>query len=996
MPETHNEPPYEEEQGFFGLPEEFEDEPGDDEHELNEMKAKLARVRVSDERYFAELAASYRALAAEPTENSDRACGELEEMFELAESDRERQDLFVEILRSSFEHYALRARDVWMGKFVGTSAAVLREEEKRAVIEMLAHMNNDNSVSALEALRFIEVDPAWLKQFLFEELRLNPYGDIWSNYPDLFLKAGAREAGRIIEELYKDTARALDMLTDRVARGVVSLEDSRFILKKIVETDPSKMRVLKDPEFLKAVPLTEEERMTLIQQAYVSTVTGAHSRVICDDAVRELGKLKHYLGVPISSEAAALIFEHLCEKGAWSEVKLLKEGWGLPVRDDTIQRGLAHSMVNLMAHVDENTLPKWFGHIDVVPNWEKIGQNLPLINIRTLARVPSEKLREHSPWVQMLRRLEKIQGISRRDEHDPWSNELQPLLNWAVEQKLMSAASEEDAEIFYSFVDEFGALNMPKLFEAFAALKRTRETAALPDAMRQELAELIGEKRLAKLKKTADVLNELRGLRRRFQSELLADKIPDGVDSKIGVELFKALIGKTKWERKTPPHYLIEVWRKTVEARPEVAALPEGYKEHTVSVPLRREETKAGREAREAAETELLKSKEVIEAFHIIAGQSFEGNFDMGNFRTRWETYRHLLLDRVHGVMYKETDSKKIAMLGLFIKELQEREVIERPDEAYITSFMEWFVGLKLGEWSNELQKSEESAVRSFSSMHIERAAPPAHLEALYGEPLERIATRDTVTRVAEFAEGYLKEHYLHEDQSRHDWTNHTPFSEELRQRLLKVWNLEGDFSETVLGKTRTRLRELDEQAHPISDKSTEVAFVPTRGLLRIYSGDIADACSTTRHGELARGKYDGITTITFVTGRDSPRERIRGSVLFVETETPDGKTVLNVRANNPRNDLLALVDPDTLIEQVLTYAVKIAEARDIDCVTVSYDGAAQSSSNRQEVPAYYQKRYGKKSRRVALVNEPETNYNGYPSWDAEGQHPVVVIWERE
>ena len=171
--------------------------------------------------------------------------------------------------------------------------------------------------------------------------------------------------------------------------------------------------------------------------------------------------------------------------------------------------------------------------------------------------------------------------------------------------------------------------------------------------------------------------------------------------------------------------------------------------------------------------------------------------------------------------------------------------------------------------------------------------------------------------------------------------------------------------------------------------------LVPVRGMLRVYSGDVGDACYTSRHEEFARGGYPGITAFIYVAKSGTPQERWAGSVLAIETHTDDGAPVLLVRANNPRQNVIAGLDADAFVEQVMERMIELAKRRGIKYIVVPLDGSGKSCSNREDIAAAYHRAYEAK-KPVALEDVPETNFNEYHSWDVDGDHPCVVVWEDE
>ncbi len=245
------------------------------------------------------------------------------------------------------------------------------------------------------------------------------------------------------------------------------------------------------------------------------------------------------------------------------------------------------------------------------------------------------------------------------------------------------------------------------------------------------------------------------------------------------------------------------------------------------------------------------------------------------------------------------------------------------------------------------------------------------------------------VERVGDFLTQYVAEHYLNKEQERHDHTQHTPFTPELTNSLLTVWQLKGDVNKHPIIQTTEKLHTLDKGQ--VLQKKVSVSFVPAKGLMRIFAGDIGDACYTSRYAELAGGRHEHLTSVLMVTNRGKGDERIEGSVLFIESETTEGESVLVVRANNPRENLLGKVDPDSLINASLSYAKEMAQARGIKKTSVIRDQATAASSNRGAVAAYYQTKFAN-APSLTLTNTEETNFNGYNIWNPSSGHPVVEI----
>lgn len=294
----------------------------------------------------------------------------------------------------------------------------------------------------------------------------------------------------------------------------------------------------------------------------------------------------------------------------------------------------------------------------------------------------------------------------------------------------------------------------------------------------------------------------------------------------------------------------------------------------------------------------------------------------------------------------------------------------------------------------NGITEAKE-ALHAFSAFHLTQVIPEGFrdtMEKLCNSADE--ATVENISLMADLLLQYLREHYLHVNQTEHI-TYHSPFSKELRKTLEGLWQMTGDINKHIIVLSAQKLQSLTAAEKEITMKTQEISFVPARGLLRVFSGDIGDSCYTSRHMELAKGQYPDLTAVVIVTNRGKTQERIMGSFLLIETKTSDGRGVLLIRANNPRENLLGKVDVGSLIREIITYTSEIAEKRGLNLVVVPLDEATASSSNRPAVSEFYYRSFSQRPK-IDLVNQPETNFNDYNNWDSKGYHPVVAVWERE
>ncbi|MFZ5365381.1 MAG: hypothetical protein ACOZBH_04280 [Patescibacteria group bacterium] len=595
-------------------------------------------------------------------------------------------------------------------------------------------------------------------------------------------------------------------------------------------------------------------------------------------------------------------------------------------------------------------------------------------------------------WEKPVIKLRDIQDFSANENHCPWTKEIQPLLKQMTDENRLSLEKTEDGEMFLSFIKEFGAFNMPLLCGSYVELKKITDLSELEPNTRKNLEEAVGS--LEKFKTPDGVINEIRNFKRKLQQELLRDKIPAKIDTALGIEVLGALKGTTKWAGMGSMSNLINVWRKTAAEIPQLAELPEGYEEKPIEI-SETEAIKISDEEKNTRENALLENKTLQAMFENLRDAMKEGS-KIEDVNGYWQGQKELIkgtlsekLEKARAKLSEVPDKankgiqKSIENLENTLSAVEGLEIKKDASEEEVVQFMSDLADIK----------EAKNALQVMSAFHLKKIIPDgwrSHFDSLAAGEGE--ATKQDISQMSDLLLQFINEHYLHPEQKQHH-AYHSPFSNKLRKTLEDVWQTREDPAKHLIHQTNAQLQQISEQGK-ITKKKTEIALVSAKGLLRVFSGDIGDACYTSQHDMLAKGEFPGITSINIVTNRNKAQERIDGSVLFIETKTPDGKKVLNIRANNPRENLLGRVNGDALIKEIIKYAKETAQRRKIDIVALPLDGASHSSSNRPTVSAYYQKNFSK-NKKVELVNEPETNFNNYSNWNPDGKSPVVAIWNK-
>ncbi len=616
-------------------------------------------------------------------------------------------------------------------------------------------------------------------------------------------------------------------------------------------------------------------------------------------------------------------------------------------------------------------------------------------SLETLKNITSEEFQwDTLGWAQFYNKLLKLQARSQNSEYDPWVTDLDKLFAKAKYEHTINPDDPKSAEVVYDYVKEYGMYNLPRLFEWHVAVSKVKKLEDIdPEIKKQIESDLKVD--ISKIETKGKLINEIKRLRSTIQEELLEDKIPQALlDTKIGMEIFLQMKGSTQWGRNEDPANLIETLQETKEAHPELTQLPEGYTEFSFEVPevVRRDNNVSEQDGINNKIEKLLNNPDVQQAYQqldLAVKQAEEMLKEDSNW---WERTKEELLSELDD-QTKSVENKKASLdnptaqkgMDVQLAKIEEAKtklqaLVLEPNDP-----QQWLEELIQSIPKNMKNRSQILREVSVSQM-IELMSQEMKDEILNSER----AAGEKITTYRNWLVDYVNEHYLNTSQEEHQ-TGHPPFSKELTKELQFLYGIKPDFKKNLLVQTADKLKILNEGGEEVSDKMVGVTMVPSKGVLRIFAGDIGDACYTSKHENLAKGEYKDLASFTFVTGRGTADERIKGSVLAIESKDVDGEKVLMVRANNPQENFLNQVSSDVLIEKTLNAMKELAQRRGIKKIVVPRDVASASCSNRKKVADFYNKNFSENPK-VGLQVTPETEFNGYRNWDSSGPHAVVEI----
>ncbi|MBI2064584.1 MAG: hypothetical protein HYT62_00840 [Candidatus Yanofskybacteria bacterium] len=663
----------------------------------------------------------------------------------------------------------------------------------------------------------------------------------------------------------------------------------------------------------------------------------------------------------------------------------------------------------------------------------------------------------HNPWVAALIKLEKIQGMVANAANDPWANQFRPFIQDIVARGVISLKNGEDAEAVVSFIEMMGMNNLPQLFDVYIDCHRHKKPGDLSGAT-IDLCEEFGIRTRRKdgswrFKSSLELFNELSKALKGIQTELLADRIPDGLTTDLGSELFKRLKGSSQFENageKDDVPNVIRQWARTVKRTPSLAELPPGFKEATFRVPLlRQQKVETARDQSEEI-NKLLASQEVGDVYLPLA--------------QAWEVAIKYDIDRWFGILISKVSDEETNVRDLLAKSPEEfeRMIANETDPKAKQGLIKKSKALqnpkgrqgieRQADMLREAAKEIDNIQKRFSDN-----PKPKDLESLYADALEdlnrldgkiplgreirelsamhmfdtvmakgqmdlldelfydtddgNVPTTDRIYGVHKIAKDYVEEHYLHHLQNK-EHTEHTPFSPELLEKLNIVWQQQldqktGYLPITILKKKIDKILGVENEN---SQRDVAVTMVPVSGLFNVFSGDLGDSCHLHKREEIAGGGYPNLKTWVYVSNRGKPNEELKGSVLAIQAEATgsEAKTpVLIVRGNNPVENFIQTLDSDNFTIEVLKKAVETAkrmrterinnnpslstaEMRQI--VAIPMDMRGRASTNRQPINDVYRRRF-KKNKALGLRRTSETEFNGYILWDKSKALEPESVW---
>ncbi len=189
--------------------------------------------------------------------------------------------------------------------------------------------------------------------------------------------------------------------------------------------------------------------------------------------------------------------------------------------------------------------------------------------------------------------------------------------------------------------------------------------------------------------------------------------------------------------------------------------------------------------------------------------------------------------------------------------------------------------------------------------------------------------------------------------------------------------------STVVLEKQLPKMIETNNVAKIIEANNVakiSMQFLPTRGALLEFSGQIGDACWANKYRCIAE-QFPNITAVVMIEKPDSMYEKLAGSTMLIETIAADGEPLLVIRGLNPIENVINKLQVEDFYNTFTTWAneqaVKMGRK-----LAVVIDGHSGGSATNRPVLFQYLSSKRQDLKKVSLASRNDTTFNAYDITD--------------
>lgn len=592
----------------------------------------------------------------------------------------------------------------------------------------------------------------------------------------------------------------------------------------------------------------------------------------------------------------------------------------------------------------------------------------------------SKEIIEKIPWKKSIDKMLNIQKRSRRAEYDPWVNEIKPLTKDLLQHKLISLDDQKDGEILFEYIKRVGAKNLFSYFKLFKSLQSVRSVNELSIDIKDDLRKSfnIDADEICKNDPSniSLIINEMEKYRASFNTDFINESkdLPDRIlQSQYNRESFNSIVGGLS-------ENTITEFKKKLSNNPELFTLPEGYEKVDLKIGEYGDKNSVDFSKNEEQIKSLLENQDLVNYHDRIFATI--NSFKEGNMIWEKEEDFNLNINNIFNSELRLIDEKLNSSKDnlKILENLSKRKdalqkqandfnafARSKKDTNTIINLMENYFKLIPDDFSLKQKILLELSLKDMSKKIPEQFEKLTNPSFVSKNP-----TVDSVNIFSEFIRSHVKEHYFDKKHGEHQKIETE--NKDLIKYLEKIWGAK-DFEKSILAITENKIAGLEKGE--IKNTKKDISLVPSKGMQRILTGNLGGACTSRQSDKFAKGEFKNIVSYSIIIDKDSSKQKLGGSFLFIETKTTTKEPILIVRANNPSQGLVNSIDMDELIGKILDEAKAVAQRRNIPYVGVAVEQGV--ASNRPFVVEYYRKNYKANSKNtIALQSNEDTNFNGY------------------
>lgn len=592
----------------------------------------------------------------------------------------------------------------------------------------------------------------------------------------------------------------------------------------------------------------------------------------------------------------------------------------------------------------------------------------------------AKEIIEKIPWKGNIDKMLNIQKRSRRAEYDPWINEIRPLVKSLIENKVLSLDNQKDGEVLFEYIKKVGAKNLLSYFKLFKSLKNIKSVNELSVDIKDDLKKSfsIDADEICKNDPSniSLIINEMEKYRASFNADLINESkdLPERIlQSQYNRESFNSIIGEVS-------DNTLKEFKKKSNDNPELFILPEGYEKVDVKIGEYGEKNSLDLSKNEEQIKSMLENQDLInyhdrvfatinsfkeknmawekeEDFSLNINNIFNSELRLINEKLNHTKDNPKILENLN--KRKEVLQKQADNFNVFAK--------SKKDTNKLINLMESYFKLIPDDFSIKQKILLELSFKDMSKkipQQFEKLTNPSFVS--------KNPSIDSVNIFSEFIRSHVKEHYF--DKKHGEDQKIETENKDLIKYLEKIWGAK-DFEKSILAITENKIAGLEKGE--VKNIKKDISLVPSKGMQRIVTGYLGGACTSRQSDKLAKGEFKNVVSYSIIIDKDTNNQKFGGSFLFIETKTTTKEAVLIVRANNPAQGLVNIIDMDELIGKILDEAKAVARRRNISLVGIAINQGV--ASNRTFVVDYYRKNFKANDKNmIALENNEETNFNGY------------------